>query len=83
MVAKALGTGAIPAKLDAILAAHSRTVGEDGTALTPEKCLVRGIHSFLAQIVSGVDPVLGLEQVTVVGVDLDGRVHLMHSLLYV
>ena len=32
---------------------------------------------------SGVDPVPGLDQVTLVGVDLDGMVHFMHSLLSV
>ena len=39
------------------------------------------IHSFLAQLESGVDLVLGLEQVTMVRLNPDGRVILMHSLL--
>ena len=63
--------------------AHSQTVREDGTALTPEKGSGRGIHFFLGQLSPRVDPVPGLERVTVVGVDLDGRVHLMHLLLTV
>ena len=82
-VAEDLGTGAIPAKLSAILAAHSQTVSKDGAALTAEKRSGQGIHSFLVQLESGVDPVPGLDRVTVVGVDPDGRVHLMHSLFYV
>ena len=49
-----MGTGTIPAELTAILVAHSQTVRKDGTARTPEECSVRGIHSFLAQLASGV-----------------------------
>ena len=79
-VAEALGTRSIPAKLAAILAVQSRTACDDGTALTPEKRLGRGIHYFLSQLASGVDPVPGLKRLTVVGVDPDRRVHLMHSL---
>ena len=43
----------------------------------------RGIHPFLVQLASGVESIPGLEQVTLVGVDLDRMVHLMHLLLYV
>ena len=82
-VAEALGTGAIPDELAAILAAHSQTVREYGTALTPDKCLGRGIISFLAQLELGVEPVPGLERVTLVGVDPDGKVHLMQLLFSV
>ena len=42
-----------------------------------------GIHSFLAQLASGVDLFPGLEQVTLVGVDPDGIMHLTHLLFYV
>ena len=59
-VAEALGTGAIRAKLSAILAAHSQTVFKDGTDLTLEKRSGQGIHSFLVPLASGVDPVPGL-----------------------
>ena len=83
LVAEALGTGEISADLAAILAAHYQTVYEDGTALTPEKRSGQGIHSFLEQLALGVDPVPGLEQVTVVRVDPDERVHFMHSLFFV
>ena len=47
----------------------------------PKECSDRVIHSFLAQLESGVDLVLGLEQVTMVRLNPDGRVILMHSLL--
>ena len=83
LVAEALGTRSILAKLAAILTDHSRTVREDGAALTPEKRSGRGIHTFLAQLASGVDPVPGLEQETVVRVYPDRRVHLMLSIFSV
>ena len=83
LVAEALETEAIPAKFAVILAAHSRNVCEDRAALTPEKRLGQGIHSFLEQLSSGVYLVLDLERVMVVGVDPDERVYLMHSLFSV
>ena len=46
--------------------AHSQTVREDGTARTLEERLDQVIHSFLSQLVSGVDLVLGLERVKMV-----------------
>ena len=48
-----------------------------------EKSLGWGIQYFLAQLASGVDLVPGLERVILVGVNPDGMVHLMHSLLSV
>ena len=80
-VAEALGTKAIPADLSIILALHSRTVREDGAACTLEVRLGQVIHSFLAELASEVDLVPGLERVTIAGLDPDGRVLLMHSIL--
>ena len=82
-VAEALGTGAIPGKLSAILSGRFRTVCEDGTALPLDKRSVRGLHSFLAQLALGVDHIPGLDRVNLLGVDPDGMVHLFHSLLSV
>ena len=78
-----LGTGAILAKLAAILAAHSRTVCKDGTTCTPEERSGRVIHSFLPQLAMGVDLIPGLERVTVVGIDPDEWVLLMQLLFSV
>ena len=83
LVAKALGTGAIPAKLSAILADRFRTVREDGESLSLEKRLVRGVHSFLAQLKSVVEIVPRLEQVTLVRINSDVMLHLMHLVLSV
>ena len=55
----------------------------DETARTPEECLGWGLHSFLEHLTLGEVPVPGLEQVTLVGIDKDGRVHLMHLLFSV
>ena len=82
-VAKALETEATQDKLAVILAVLSQTVRKDETDRTPEECSGQVIQSFLVQISSGVEPVPGLERVTVVGLDPDGRVLLMHSIFSV
>ena len=55
----------------------------DRTPRTPEERSSRGLHSFLAHLELGEVPVLGLEQVTLVGVELDGQGHLVHTLFSV
>ena len=82
-VAEVLGTGSIPAELAEILAEHCRTVRKDGSARTLEERKGRVLHAFLSHRALGEVPVTGLEKVTLVGVDKDGRVHLMHSLFSV
>ena len=79
-VTEALGTRKIPAKLAAILAAHSRTFRKDRTAHTPKERLIRVIHSSLAHLALREVPVPGLERVPLVGIKPEGRVILMHSL---
>ena len=83
LVAEDLKTEVIPAELATILVTHSQTICMDRAALTPEKRSGRGIHSFLAQLTSGVDPVPVLERVTVVRVNPGGRVNIMHLLFSV
>ena len=83
LMAKSLATVEIPPGIAAILMAHPQTIREDGAALSSEKCSGQGIHSFLEQLVSRVEPVPGLERVTMVGVNPYGRVHLMHLLFSV
>ena len=82
-MAEALRTGAILAELAAILADHSQTLFKDRADLTPEKRSGRWIHSFLAQLESGLNAVPGLEWVTVVRVDPYVRAHHMHLLFSV
>ena len=83
LVAEALGTGAILSKLSAILTACFRAVCKYGAALPSDKRFFRVIRSFVAQLVPGVDLIPGLEQVTLLGVDPEGMVHLFHSLFSV
>ena len=59
-------TVAIPSELSAILVAHFRTFCKDGVALPSDKRSVRGIHSLLAQLASGVDRISSLERVTLI-----------------
>ena len=83
LVAEALGTGAIPDELSAILTDRFRTVCEDRVALSLEKRSVQGIHELLAQLALGVDLTPGLKWMTLVGVNPDGMVHLLHSIFSV
>ena len=82
-VAEVLGTWSIPAELAAIFAEHFRTVRKDGLARTSEERTFRGLHAFLSHLSLGEVPVPGLERATLVGVDEDRRVRLMHSLFSV
>ena len=82
-VTEVLGTESIPAKLAEILVDYSQTVRKDGRACTPEERTGRGLHAFLPHLALGEVPVPGLERVTLVGIDEDRRVHLMHSLFSV
>ena len=83
LVAEDMGNILILAELAMILADHFHTVRKEGASLSEEKRSGRGIHFFLSQMALGVDLVPGLEKVTLVGFDLDGMVHLMHSLFSV
>ena len=83
LLAKALGTGAIPSELAVILVAHSKTVRDDRIARTSEVRSGRVIHSFLAELALEVDLVPSLERVTMVLFDPDVRVLLMHLLFSV
>ena len=55
----------------------------DGTPLTQEEPSVWWLHSLLAHGALGEVPVPGFEQVMLVGVNPDRRVHFMHSLFTV
>ena len=61
-VGEVLGNGRLPNALTKIIASRFRMVHEDGVALSTENRAVRGLHSFLANLASGVDLVPGLER---------------------
>ena len=82
-LAEVLGTGSIPSKLAEILAEQSRSVRKDGTARTQNERTCRGMYASLLHLTLGEVPVPELERITLIGIDADGRVHLMHSLLSV
>ena len=78
-----LGIGQLLGDLVEALLAWFRVTREDGGSLSIEKRSGRGVHSFLAYLASGVDPVPGFERVVLLQVDLDGTVHLLHLLFSV
>ena len=69
LVVEVVETGAIHSELSTILVGRFLTVHEDGAALPPDKRSSRGIHSFLAQLASGVYHIPSLEQMSLIGVD--------------
>ena len=82
-VREVLRTGRIPDDLVKTLLERFRVKREDGGYLSKEKYSGRGVHSFLAQLASRVDPVPGFEQVALFQVDPDITAHLLHSLFSV
>ena len=48
-----------------------------------ERRTIRGLHTFLVHLPSGVDPVPMFTGITLYGVDCDETVHLLHYLLSV
>ena len=80
---EALGTREILDDLSAIITSRFQTVREDGAVLSLEKRSGWGFHYFLEQLVLVMYHIPGLERVTLVEVDPDGMVHLMHLLLSV
>ena len=73
----------MPDNIFKALSHRFRTQNEEGGALTTERRTVRGLHSFLSNLSSGVDPVPVFERLCLLGFDRDGTVHLMHSLFSV
>ena len=60
-----------------------RVAKEDGGPLSRDKRSGRGVHSFLVNLASRVDPVPGFERVVLLQFDPDGTVHFLHSIFSV
>ena len=60
-----------------------RSVRDGVMACTPEESMDRGLDAFLSHLALGKALVSSLERITLIGVDADGREHLMHSLFFI
>ena len=78
-----LGNVRLPEDIFVALLDRFGVTKEDGRPLSLEKRSGRVLHSFLAHLASGMDPVPYFERVALFQVDLDKTVHLLHSLLSV
>ena len=58
---------------------QSQVTREEGGPLSAELNSGRGLHDFLGHLAYRVDPAAGLEHLTLLGVDRDGTVHILHS----
>ena len=83
LVGGVLGTGWLPDNISVGFSARFRVTKEDGRPLSPGNLSGRVVHSFLARLASGPDPVPGFGRVVLLQVDLEGTVQLLHSLLSV
>ena len=80
LVGEVLGIGRIPDTLIKILASRFWMVRGDGGGggLSTDKLTGRCLYSFPVHLASGVDLIPGLEHMSLLGVDPDGTVHLLH-----
>ena len=83
LVGEVLGTKRLPGNIVAALSDQLQVTKEVGGPMPPEKRYVRGVHYFLADLVSGVDPVPSFERVELLQVDPDGTVQVLPSMFSV
>ena len=83
LVGEVLGNGWFPNALIKILVRRFWAVRQDVEGLSTDKRIAWGLHSFMAHLALVVDPVPVLNQLALLGVDLDGTVHIFHLLLYI
>ena len=78
LVGEVLNTNQITNALIKILMSRLQTVREDVGALSNDKRAGWSLHSFLSHLVLGVNPAPGLDQLSLLGVNQEGTVHLLH-----
>ena len=82
-VAEVLGTGRLPDIFSGALSARFRLDGLDRTPLSNDLHKGGGVHAFLGGLTAEEASFLGLEQLTLLGVDQDGGAHTLHSIFSV
>ena len=73
----------LPNNIVMALSTRFQVKKEDGRPLSPEKRSGRVLHSFLAHLASGLDPVPSFEQMGLLQVDPDGTVYVLFSMFSV
>ena len=74
-----LGLADSPEILLDVFRVGSESPGKRGGGLSSERRAGRGIHAFLGHLAYRADLVPGMEFLTLLGVNQDGTVHLLHS----
>ena len=82
-VGEVLRTVRLPDELVEALLGRFQTIQEEGGQPTTERRTGRSLHSFLSHLASWFEPVLGLERLSLLEVDQDLTVHLLHLLFSV
>ena len=73
-----LGTGRLPDEIVTALSDCFKVTLEEGVGIPLELCSGRGIHAFFGPFASGVELVLGLDYLALLGVDPGGTVLFLH-----
>ena len=79
LVGEVHGTGQFPNELVGALSYWFRVTQKYREPISLELHDRRGLHAFLMYLASGVYPFSGLECLTLIGVNQDRTVHLLHS----
>ena len=82
-VVDVLKTGRLPDNFVGAMSARFRLTGPDGTPLSTDLRKGGEAHVFLGRLTAEAAPVLGLAELTLLGVDQDGGAHILHSLFSV
>ena len=78
LVVEDLGTGQLPEELVEARLGWFQDTKEDCGMLLAEWHKGRGVLAFLIHLASRVDPVSGFSRITLLGVDWDGMVKILH-----
>ena len=78
LVGEVLGTGQLPDNLVEDLLDWFQFAGEEGGSLSTELSSGRWLHAFLGNLYSRVDPSSVLERLSLLGVDRDRTVDVLH-----
>ena len=78
-----LWTGGLPDKLVRALSAWFKVTWKDGGPLLSKIRSGRGLHALIRHLASRVDPIPGLNHPTLLGVNPDGTVHILHLFFFV
>ena len=83
LVGKCFGINRLPGEFFKSLLDRLCVTKEDRISLSPYGRYIHGLHVFLGQFATGIDPIPGFSNQALLAVNQDRTVHLLHSLFSV